>query len=180
MEPKQEQTPFLTDDEADRETLEGLFRAHFGELVAFASRHVGPSSAAEDLVQDVFFAIWKNRAAMRDSPALRAYLYRATYNRCLNALRHQRIERDLAPPPIEESLETPADERLIAEETDLAIRRAVGSLPERCQLIFRLSRENGLTYSEIALVAGVSIKTVETQMGRALRSLREQLAPLRD
>lgn len=180
MKSEREQTPISTDDEADREILESLFRGHYRELVAFATRYVESLSAAEDLVQDVFLALWRNRSALSAGPELRAYLYRATYHRCLNALRHHRIERELAPPVSGESREIAADARLIAEETAIAIRRAVDALPERSRLMFRLSREEGLTYSEIAKVAGVSIKTVETQMGRALRSLREQLAPFRD
>lgn len=179
MEREREQTALSTDDEADRELLERLFRTHYRELVGFASRYVESSSVAEDAVQDVFLALWRNRNAMRDSSGIRAYLYRSTYHRCLNALRHYRIERELSPAATGESHEIPADTRLIGEETAAAIRMAIDRLPERSRLMFRLSREEGLTYAEIARVTGVSVKTVETQMGRALRSLRERLAPFR-
>lgn len=179
MESEREQTALLRDDEGDRQMLERIFREHYRELVGFAYRYVESSSIAEDVVQDVFLALWRNRNAMADGSRIRAYLYRATYHKCLNALRHHRIERELSQPSRDESREIAADARLIAEETAIAVRRAVDRLPERSRLMFRLSREEGLTYAEIAQVAGVSIKTVETQMGRALRSLREQLEPYR-
>lgn len=177
MDSRNRQTLPELDEEAARTRLEKHFRAHYAELVAFATRYVSSSAAAEDVVQDVFLAFWRNQASVETSN-VRAYLYRSVYHRSLNALRRARIERDLTPAR-SESVAGAADSELMARETNVAIRSAVESLPERCRMVFQLSREQGLTYPEIAQTLGISVKTVETQMGRALRSLREQLAPFR-
>jgi RNA polymerase sigma-70 factor (ECF subfamily) len=93
-------------------------------------------------------------------------------------VRHDRVARARDAEAIEPRLSPAADQKLLSEEAERLIQAAVDRLPERCRLIFVLSREQKLTYAQIAEVAGVSIKTVETQMGRALHSLRDALGSL--
>jgi RNA polymerase sigma-70 factor (ECF subfamily) len=93
-------------------------------------------------------------------------------------VRHERVIRIRNSEFVEPPQSAAADERLLREEAERLIQAAVDRLPDRCRLIFILSREQKLTYAQIAEVAGVSIKTVETQMGRALRSLRNALTGL--
>jgi RNA polymerase sigma-70 factor (ECF subfamily) len=76
-----------------------------------------------------------------------------------------------------ESTESMAHAHMVEDEMKVAVQRAVAALPERCREIFELSRTHGLKYAEIAVVLGISIKTVEAQMGKALRFLREELSP---
>lgn len=162
-------------DSRQRAEFEELFRTYYADLVAFAARMAGSTDAAEDLVQEVFVAIWRRRAELPPATVSRAYLYKAVRHRALNALRHDRIVRDSAEPP-EHSFVASAEDDLIHNETESMVRAAIARLPERARLMFTLSRDEGLTYAEIASVTGVSVKTVETQMGRALRALRQSLA----
>lgn len=162
-------------ESTERAEFEKLFRTYYATLVTFAAGMAGSTDAAEDLVQEVFVAIWRRRADMAPATVPRAYLYKAVRHRALNALRHDRVARDSTPPP-EQSFVPSAEDDLIHGEVELAVRAAISRLPDRARLMFTLSRDEGLTYAEIARVTGVSVKTVETQMGRALRALRESLA----
>lgn len=165
---------------SERDAFEAVFRAHYDGLVRFANRLVRSHAEAEELVHDVLLKVWMRRAHLAPTEELKTYLFRSTYNHALNHLRRRKVERlwkrnlppgePIAPP-------TSSDDDIGKMET--AVRRAVDDLPPRCREIFLLSREDGLTYSGIASTLGVSIKTVETQMGRALKALRAALEPLR-
>jgi RNA polymerase sigma-70 factor, ECF subfamily len=161
----------------DDSAFEALFRAEYASLIRFAGRYVSDVAAAEDLVQDVFLTLWRDRSRLDGASSPRAYLFRAVRNRALNQLRDSRARRR-----IDEQLAVPG-ELSVAPDTGAAdvariraaLNDAVAALPARARLIFELSRYHGLTYREIAASLGISVKTVETQMGRALRVLRERL-----
>jgi RNA polymerase sigma-70 factor (ECF subfamily) len=165
----------MTDD-AQRAAFEALFRAHYDGLLRFADRYVRSRAEAEELVHDVLLQVWLRRDDLGPSDELKTYLFRATYNRSLNHLRRRRIERlwTRSLPP-EEPVAPASSSAEAMSETEAAVRRAVDALPPRCREIFLLSREEGLSYSGIATTLGISIKTVETQMGRALKALRSAL-----
>lgn len=158
--------------------FEALFDAYYEELVQFACYYVGRQDVAQDLVQDVFFNIWKMRSEWHPRGALRTYLYGATRNQSLMYLKHLRIERRWATrvQMDERRAGLEADRNVRIEEADCALQRAIDDLPERRRLIFTLSRQQELTYAEIAGLLGLSINTVENQMVRALKALRERLA----
>ncbi|MEJ7810835.1 MAG: RNA polymerase sigma-70 factor [Gemmatimonadaceae bacterium] len=161
----------------DRSAFETLFRSHYPALVGFAEGLLRSHQVAEDVVQDVMLNVWRQRETLRVEDCARAYLYRAVRNRAFNHLRHERVRRDAAPQLVRESPLAPSGDALLAEqELEAAVRAAVSELPERCREVFELSRVRGLRYTEIATTLGISVKTVETQMGRALKSLRESLA----
>jgi len=168
------------DEAEERFAFETIFRSRYQALVGFGARYTGSVATAEEVVQEVFLSLWRQRAAMPPGDKLGAYLYRAVHNRALNLVRHERVIRTRNAEFVEQPLSAAADESMLREEAERFVQAAVDRLPERCRLIFILSREQKLTYAEIAEVAGVSIKTVETQMGRALRSLRRALAGLRE
>jgi len=153
-----------------------LVRKHYAEVCRFIHRHVGSEATAEDLAQDLFLRLWERRDHFDfDNPE--PYLYRAARNRALSELRHDRVlgrwrrahtaDPEFAAPPSEG----------VPDDLPTAIAAAIESLPERCRLIFTMSREQGMSYRQIATRLGLSIKTVETQMGRALRVLRAKVAP---
>jgi RNA polymerase sigma-70 factor (ECF subfamily) len=134
---------------------------------------------AEEIVQDVMLEFWKRRESIAADSSPQAYLFQSARNRSLNYLRHARIEKEGEPHIArEEASEPTAHALLVEQELHVAMRRAIESLPPRCREVFELSRTHGLKYSEIATVLEISVKTVEAQMGKALRIMRERLAPL--
>ena len=164
--------------QGDSAAFDQIFRTWYGPLVGTAERMLRDRAIAEELVQDVMLELWRRRESLAADGSPQAYLFQATRNRVLNHLRHLKIEQRSEPDVRGESSTTPhADAAVAEEELDVAVQRAVRSLPDRCREVFELSRVHGLKYSEIASELGISVKTVEAQMGKALRTLRERLAP---
>lgn len=162
----------------DEQALEVIFRTYYPGLVGFARRYVKMTEIAEELVQDLFLKMWSRRGSLGEIDSVKTYLFRAARNTALNHLRrrkleHEWLEKEGTTITEERSLE--GDEAVTESEVAAAVRAAVDRLPPRCREVFMLSRDGGLTYGEIAKSLGISIKTVETQMGRALRALRESL-----
>ena|SRR5881394_1452175 len=169
-----------TSDAAERERLfDALFRRHYRPLCRFAARMIGGAAASEDVVQEVFSLIWERHDVISETVLSRAYLYRAVHNAVLNRLRHQRVERRWVEGQVTGSREITPPATALVEEQELAVavNRAIARLPERTRLVYTLSRQNHLTYGEIAATLGLSVKTVETQMARAFRQLRLALSP---
>jgi RNA polymerase sigma-19 factor, ECF subfamily len=161
----------------DTAAFDTIFRTWYGPLVGTAERMLRDRAVAEELVQDVMLELWRRRETLTPDGSAQAYLFQATRNRVLNHLRHLRIEQRSEPDVRGESSATPqADAVLAQQELDVAVQEAVRSLPDRCREVFELSRVHGLKYAEIANALGISVKTVEAQMGKALRTLRERLA----
>jgi RNA polymerase sigma-70 factor (ECF subfamily) len=161
----------------DQNAFDAVFRAHYAHLVAFAQGLLHDRAAAEDAAQDVMLELWRRRADMSIHESLRAYLLRATRNRALNQIRHANVRRRAEPRLAgDDTVEATGTTELAAGELRAALRLAVAELPRGCREVFELSRSQGLRYAEIAAVLGISIKTVESQMGKALRHLRGRLA----
>lgn len=183
--PNDHDPPTVTDRElldrlaqGDRDAFDAIFRAHYAAVVGVAERIAGERAVGEEVGQDVMLELWRRRESLAVDESLRAYLVRAARNRALNHLRHERMKVRTAPHAAGETVTPPdAPVRLAEAEIDAAVRAAVSELPERCREVFELSRGQGLRYAEIAGVMGISVKTVEAQMGKALRMLRERLAP---
>jgi RNA polymerase sigma-70 factor (ECF subfamily) len=162
----------------DREAFERLFRHWYPRLCDWAFRVLDSRDGAEDSVQDVFVAIWRGRERLPKAQSLPAYLHRAVRNRALNQLRHQRTAgRWLAMLDPEPQIAPDAETGLADRELDAAYRAALAELAPRGREVFVLSREQGLTYAQIAETLGISVKTVETLMGRAIAALRGKLGP---
>jgi RNA polymerase sigma-70 factor (ECF subfamily) len=157
--------------------FDAVFRAYYARLVTIAAAILGERASGEDVVQDVMLELWRRRESIVFETSLRAYLVRATRNRALNHLRNRGVARRGDPEALGSAPPSPADRELVEQEIDAALQGAVRELPARCKEVFELSRVHGLAYAEIAQVMGISIKTVEAQMGKALRALRERLAP---
>ena len=166
------------DESGAREAFDALFRTWYAPLVRAAEGVVRERAVAEELVQDVLLELWRRRTQLASDGTAQAYLFRSTRNRALNHLRHQLVAQrgavHAAPP---ESRDAAAPSELVAGEIDQAVKRALEELTPRCREVFELSRTHGLRYAEIAQTLGVSVKAVEAQMGRALRTMRERLAP---
>jgi RNA polymerase sigma-19 factor, ECF subfamily len=164
--------------QGDQGAFDALFREWYAPLVRVADALLHDRGAAEEVVQDVMLELWRRREQIVLHQPPRAYLVQATRNRALNHLRRLKVEKR-GEPRAAEQLTPPvhADSRVTEAELDRAITLAIAELPTRCREVFELSRVRGLKYAEIADVMGISVKTVEVQMGKALRILRERLSP---
>jgi len=166
---------FLTDD--DYGAFEQLFHMSYNPLRNFCKKIVLVNEVAEELVSEVFFKIWNNRKTIVINSSPKSYLYTAVHNISLD---HLRKEKRYSLTDIEKASAIPCDfmdphSGFEFEELQEKLRSAVNKLPRQCRQIFQLSREQGLRYAEIAEMLQLSVKTIETQMGRALKSLRKSL-----
>ncbi|MBL7963360.1 MAG: RNA polymerase sigma-70 factor [Flavobacteriales bacterium] len=161
----------------DRAAFEALFRLHYRALCAFAAGYVKDMDQAEDLVQDLFFRLWLDREKVKVTTSVKAYLYAAVRNRCLNAVKAGGRVRALNE-EVEELQEAPERSEDEHAERIARVQAAIESLPEERRKVFKLSRYEGLKYHEIAERLGISVKTVENQMGSALKTLRADLKDL--
>ena len=166
----------------DERAFERLFRAHYDGLCGFVIRYVHQRALAEELVQDLFAALWARRESWEvrgGSGSVRAYLFAAARNRALNLRARRAVERDweAAETDVRELHRAPprADDALEAAELHARLDAAIESLPERCRLVMQLRWRDQLSYAEIAEVMGISTKGVENQLSRGLKALRETL-----
>ena len=164
----------LTSD-PDR-AIDLLFRTYYAYICKSIYRIIPDQNITEDLAQDVFYEIWKKRNRFQIKTSLKAYLRRAGMNKALNYIRDKKIKWDDA--DALETMETNAPgsgEKLEAIELQKQIEKAINELPERCRIVFSLSRFEEMTYQQIADHLGISIKTVENQISKALKLLRVKL-----
>lgn len=164
--------------EGDRKAFEKLFLKFYDSLCRFAWRFVRSSHISEELVQEVFLEIWELRDSLDPEKNIKSYLYRSVRNKALNHLKHEDLADEynkkiewLNPSPVTQlhSLEEQT-------EFERAAKKAIENLPEGARNIYKLSRKDGLTYREITEVLDISPKTVESQMSRALKILRQSLS----
>jgi len=157
--------------------LDELFRRYYVDLCRISLRFVNNEQEAEDIIQELFVSIWEKRSSQReDLEAVGAYLRRAARNRSLNYLRDRsRIPVDDGEVPVTIDSGYLADDALNQEELRNHIHRAIDALPERCRLVFVMSKLEDMPHKEIAEALDISPKTVENQMTRAYRYLRDWL-----
>jgi len=161
----------------DVDSFEKLFHQYYPGLCGYAESLLGKAEVAEEVVQDVFYNIWKNRETMRINKSLQGYLYRSAYNNSMMYLRKMRREHFLddgntAEPEVDSP--DPAQVLQLNEVSEL-ISRTLEGLPDRTREIFHLNRQEGLKYREIADQLSISVKTVEANMGKALKALRNSM-----
>lgn len=165
-----------SDDEA---AFEKLFLHFYPGLFSFALTYLKNRDWATEVTEDVLISLWQNRKVLPAIQNLTYYLYVATRNSALNCLKkNRRLETvDLDEAPVSEALHFSPDPEnlLVAREVLEDAEKAINALPPKCRLIFRLIKEEGLKYREVAELLGISVKTVETQMSIALRKIQEAL-----
>ncbi len=130
---------------------------------------------AEDIVQQVFVTIWEKRLEMEVHTSFRGMMYRAVQNACLNRIKHQAVRRNHAKEVIQTGSSSFSQQDVQYKELQQRIEEAIAKLPEQCARIFRMSRFDELKYQEIADKLGLTVKTVENQMGKALKLMRENM-----
>ena len=157
--------------------VEQLFKTHFKGLHAYACIILRDSHLAEEIVQEVFVKLCERASRINIETSLESYLYRSVYNESLNHQKHEKVKaryRTMMSRKQEIAAQEPASGDYPALETRL--RFALSELPQQCRTVFLMSRFEELKYREIADRMGISVKTVENQMGKALKVLREKLA----
>ncbi len=151
--------------------FKNFFQEHHRTLTLLAYEYVKDMDVSKEIVQALFVRFWENRHSLNIRPAATAYLYQCVKNACINNL--HKAGRFM-PIPDEDTFIMPDDdvlEKMIAVETEERMFRLVDEMPEKCRQIFRMSRVEGLRHAEIADRLGLSIKTIEKQIGIALKKL---------
>ena len=155
-----------------------LFRSHFTGLCYFAQKYVKDFETAKEIVQDAYISMWEKRETIDMERAVKSYLAMVIHNKCSNYLRDNR-KFDKYILDIENLPDVPeyeSSDSLVADELKIRIDSAINELPEKCREIFVLNRYENLKYQEIADKLQISVKTVETQMSKALQHMRIRLA----
>lgn len=164
--------------QGSEKVFERIFKDHFKSLHAYAYTFLKDDEQAEEVVQNVFCRIWEKRENLKTDGSLKAYLYRAVHNESLNYLKHQKVKASFQvyyADQMEQS-EDHSAKKIMANELERHIQKAMNELPQQCRTIFQLSRFEQLKYQQIADQMGLSIKTIENQMGKALKLMRLKLA----
>ncbi len=166
----------------DKRAFELVFNQYFNIMVLYANRFMDTREEAEEITQEVFVKFWEKCDTLSPDSSVKSYLYRSVHNSCLNAIKHEKV-KDGYKQHVINFLESSYQESIEESDPD-AIRQRIhdeiDKLPPRCSEIFKLSRFDGLKYQEIADHLEISVKTVEVQMGKALKVLRETLKDLKN
>ena len=162
----------------DDAAFESLFKSHFVILCSYCQARYGfDLDSAKEAVHSGFIKLWENRNSISDGPSVKAYLYKIVRNICLDLIKHKKVKQ-LHEKYVLQHEQTTYHDLDLAEAKMLkgAIDKAVSELPHQMRKVFELSRYEGFKYAQIASLLNISIKTVETQMSRALLKLRQSLA----
>jgi len=162
----------------DIREYEKLFAKYYGPLCVYSCKFLNDMDLAEDIVQEFFYNFWKNRTDFSPKLSLNAYLYHSIRNNSLHYLEHLAVRKQYAETVANES----GGEPMYTDYNDLGMQELTAlvestlkQLPERCSLVFRMNRFEGKKYREIAEILSISVKTVESDMGKALQIFREAL-----
>jgi RNA polymerase sigma-70 factor (family 1) len=159
--------------EGDKLAFRHLFESYFTPLCRFMHLYIRETTIVEELALDIFTYVWENRKTLQIQLSLKAYLFQAARNKCLNTLRQKKHTVSL-----DEADFDMAETNVMSLETDELyhlIQEAVMALPDKCREVFQLSRSENLTNQEIAGRLNISVKTVEAQITKALKRIKEFL-----
>jgi RNA polymerase sigma-70 factor, ECF subfamily len=163
--------------EREEAAFEEVFKANYKSLHAYSFTMTREAAAAEEIVQNVFYKLWERTDSLSIEGSVKAYLYRAVHNESLNYLKHLKVRREHQLHIVhrmDQSTDNAA-RKIQMKELEKKIQDALNDLPEQCRTIFQLSRFEELRYREIADQLNISVKTVENQMGKALKLMRLKL-----
>lgn len=165
----------------DEEAFQQLYLLYYDRLYRFARLQLNNAEAAEDVVSELFYQLWKGRTELPRIENFNAYAYRAVRNSCTNSRKtsSRQVDCDLSHPQLQVSVDPAllADEEVDYRMLNHVLSRAVEELPERCRQIFRLAREEGMSHREIADIMQIAVTTVEGQLAIAKRRLKSVAAP---
>lgn len=153
--------------------FEKVFKTYYSPLTGYAFNILKNEEQAQEVVQETFVKFWEKRAEINIELSLKAYLFRAVFNRCMNVKKHEDVKLNYQNSVDKNEVQN--DGAMLSWELQEQLNKALQHLPEKCRVIFEKAKLEGLKYSEIAEELGISIKTVENQMGKALQIMRVQL-----
>lgn len=159
----------------NRDAFRAVFHQCYADLCQYAFTVLKDMDEAEDVVQATFIKIWEKRETLNVQHTVRAYLYKAVYNQCINLLDHRKIKlkhQEYGAHEIKGQVQQP---EVFPEELEGHIKAVIDELPEQCRRIFMLSRYEELRYAEIAQRLNISVNTIENQISKALKILRSKL-----
>ncbi len=167
---------YLKLKEGNEQAFQILFKKYYSAMCHFARQFLNDSELAEETVQDMFVKIWEKRESLNIETSVKHYFFRSVRNHCLNQIQHEKIKKQYAKVVLESANHEISPEQYFIE-VDLVkrIEASIEALPPKRKEIFRLSREQGMKYKDIAETLNISVKTVEAQMGLALKHLRDEL-----
>ncbi len=157
--------------------FEKVFKQYFKALQNYAYTILNDLDVAEEMVQNVFLKIWEKREKLPQDANIGSYLYKSVYHESLNWLRHEKVKfshQEHTLYSMKNETDNTAD-RIKMKQLEEHLQKALNDLPQQCRTIFQMSRFDELRYREIADELGISVKTVENQMGKALRLMRLKL-----
>ncbi|MEM9895828.1 MAG: RNA polymerase sigma-70 factor [Bacteroidota bacterium] len=160
------------------QSFKRLFEKNYNRVFFYAKKYTDVAEISEEAVSEVFLKLWKRRKLIRVTSSFQSYLFTSVRNKCLDILRKEAKSKFESDSLLESTPSTHSVTMEIVESNELQqrIEKAIEKLPKDRRKIFLMSRNKGLKYQEIANILGISIKTVETQMGRSLRYLREKFS----
>jgi len=164
--------------EGDIKTFEDVFRTNYSPLLFYSVSITGRMDVAEEIIQELFYVLWKERENLQIVRSLKAYLYGAVRNRSLQYCEHRRIVENYSESVRATGMEITtldAQEILESKELEEIIRKTMDNMPERRLKIFKMHRFESKKYSEIANLLSLSIKTVEAEITKALKTLRKEI-----
>ena len=161
----------------DPNAFSTIFNTYYPDLVIFASRFTHDLNDSEEIVQDTFVTLWTERESIRINNSLKSYFLKTVQNKCIDWYRHKKVIKvhidSIAKDPPRLTLDT--DSYLLYSELNEQIENALNKLPDEIAEAFRMNRHKGLKYQEIADILGVSVRTIEVRIGKALILLRKYL-----
>lgn len=156
--------------------FELLFKEHFTGLCYFAQKYLGDLDSSKEVVHAVFVSIWDKRAEFDFEKSAKSYLFTSVYNRSMNVIRDKKKFSTADDESHTKNIETGEfTDTMELAELEGHIKQAIQKLPEKCREVFTLNRFEGKKYAEIAELLNISVKTVEAQMSKALKTMRVEL-----
>lgn len=164
--------------EGNMKIFDYLFHYYYSGLVVFSFKYVEDMAVAEDLVQDFFFQLWRNRQKIVIRQSIKSYFFSSVKNKSLDFLKHRKIGDKI----IKELTYSSSDafdepDFLVESELNKQINEAINKLPVKCRKIFLMNRFEGIKPEQIARQENISVRTVEGHIGKAIKILRDELRP---
>lgn len=164
--------------EGDIKAFEEIFRRYYSPLCWYAAGITGTMESAEEIVEELFYVLWKNRAELQVLQSVKSYLYRSVRNEAVQYCEHQEVKERYRASVLkrdEPGYSSDPHCQMEYKELQALVQQILGKLPRRRRQIFEMHREKGMKYAEIATELSLSVKTVEAEMTKALRALRNEI-----